>query len=296
MQHTTPGMRERRPRRRVAPGGPTPAGTAAAALLAALAAVAGLAGCSDGDPTASLTSATTAEDSLGGGPGRSSSPSSSSSRPESSSPPSTGSDPSTGPGAGSGPDTTAGDGSPAEGDVSGAALRDPTGITVGTVLFEVVEGMTRVTVQITDGGETNAFHGLVVHANDDPSNGEGCEADPDEPPDTWFVSADGHLTDGDDAGGIHQGDLPNMWVMADGRATAQVITDRMVPSELVGTAVVLHEFPNNAANVPVGENPSQYTPNSPRATQVTETTGNTGARIACGVVEAGGGAAGSPVR
>lgn len=198
------------------------------------------------------------------------------------------------PGAGSG--GPEGDGTPAEGEVSGTALRDPEGTTVGTVLFEVVEGSTRVTVQITDGGEPNAFHGLIIHANDDPTNGEGCEADPDEPAGTWFVSADGHLVDERDEAGSHQGDLPNVWVMGDGRATAQSLTDRVVPSELVGTAVVLHARPSNHANVPVGDGPGQYTPNSERSRMMSETTGNTGVRIACGVIESGGGAAGSPVR
>lgn len=207
--------------------------------------------------------------------------------------PSTPDEPGGGVGSGSGSE---GDGSPVEGEVSGTALRDPEGTTVGTVLFEVVEGSTRVTVQITDGGEPNAFHGLVIHANDDPTNGEGCEADPDEPASTWFVSADGHLVDDDDTDGSHQGDLPNVWVMADGSATAQTLTDRVVPSELTDTAVVLHALPSNYNNVPVGEGPGQYTPNSERSQMVTETTGNTGNRIACGVIESGGGAAGSPVR
>ncbi len=198
-------------------------------------------------------------------------------------------------GSGSG-GSAAGDGTPTEGDVSGAALRDPDGVTVGTVLFEVIEGTTRVTVQITDGGERSSFHALVVHANDDPSNGEGCEADPDEAPGTWFVSADGHLTDDLDEGASHQGDLPNVWIMSDGTATAQVMTDRLVPTDIVGSAVILHALPNNSGNVPVGDGPGQYTPNSERSQMVTETTGNAGTRIACGVIQAGGGAAGSPVR
>ena len=180
--------------------------------------------------------------------------------------------------------------------MSGAALRDPAGVTVGTVLFEVIEGTTRVTVQITDGGERSSFHALVVHANDDPSNGDGCEADPEEAPGTWFVSADGHLTDDLDEGASHQGDLPNVWIMSDGTATAQVMTDRLVPTDIVGSAVILHALPNNSGNVPVGDGPGQYTPNSERSQMVTETTGNAGTRIACGVIQAGGGAAGSPVR
>jgi len=261
---------------------------AAGALLAATAA---MAGCGDDGPPIGSPPSTSAPEasSIPTGPGS-----------EGLGPPTT--DLSEGgPGLGSGPGSgsggpAAGDGTPTEGDVSGAALRDPDGVTVGTVLFEVIEGTTRVTVQITDGGEPSSFHALVVHANDDPSNGDGCEADPDEAPGTWFVSADGHLTDDIDEGASHQGDLPNVWVMGDGTATAQVMTDRMVPADLVGAAVVLHALPNNSGNVPVGDGPGQYTPNSERSQTVTEATGNAGTRIACGVVQAGGGAAGSPVR
>lgn len=249
-------------------------GVAVAALVAAM-----LAGCGGADdPSVPSTSA----------PGRATT---STAGPEVGAPSTSPPDPGAGPGAG-----PEGDGTPAEGEVSGTALRNPEGTTVGTVLFEVVEGTTRVTVQLTDGGEPNAFHGLIIHANDDPTNGEGCEADPAEAAGTWFVSADGHLVDDSDAEGSHQGDLPNVWVMGDGRATAQSLTDRVVPSQLVGTAVVLHARPSNHNNVPVGDGPGQYTPNSERSRMTSETTGNTGFRIACGVVESGGGAAGSPVR
>ena len=221
--------------------------TAAVAGAAALVAAA-LAGCGgDGDPFIPPTSVPEGAATSTTGP-RAGSPSTSAGEPGAE------------PGAG-----IEGDGTPAEGEVSGTALRDPEGTTVGTVLFEVVEGSTRVTVQITDGGEPNAFHGLIIHANDDPTNGEGCEADPDEPAATWFVSADGHLVDDSDAEGRHQGDLPNVWVMADGRATAQALTDRVAPSELVGTAVVLHTRPSNYGNVPVGDGSGQYTPNSERS-------------------------------
>jgi Cu-Zn family superoxide dismutase len=276
MHPSAPGMQGARFRRRGR--GPLAVTVASASLVAAA-----LAGCGgDDDPPAAATSSSSRDESTGA---TSPFPSSDETRP-----------PTTRPSTGSGVDPGAGDGAPADGEVSGAALLDPDGVTVGTVMFEVIEGTTRVTVEITDGGEPNAFHGLVVHANDDPSNGEGCQADPDAPAGTWFVSADGHLTDDTDEGARHQGDLPNVWVMGDGTATSQILTDRLVPSEIVGTAVVLHALPNNVGNIPLGDGPGQYTPNSERSQMVTETTGNTGARIACGVIEAGGGAAGSPVR
>jgi Cu-Zn family superoxide dismutase len=176
------------------------------------------------------------------------------------------------------------------------ALRDPDGVTVGSVTFEAVEVGTRVTVDILDGGEPSEFHGLHVHANDDPSNGVGCVADPTDTPGEWFVSADGHLrADPGDAHGDHQGDLPNLLVLADGTAATQFITDRLAVEDVLDAAVVLHARADNAGNVPTGTAEDEYTANSSAASDLTSRTGNAGDRIACGVVESGLGA-GAPVR
>jgi Cu-Zn family superoxide dismutase len=130
----------------------------------------------------------------------------------------------------------------------------------------------------------DAFHGLHVHANDVPGNGEGCVADPAQPPATWFVSADGHLTVPGHTHGGHAGDLPPVLLGADGTADLKFTTGRLTLAALDNRAVVLHAGPDNLGNVPVGAAPEAYTPNSPAATAKTQATGNAGDRVACGVI------------
>ncbi len=172
-----------------------------------------------------------------------------------------------------------------------AELVDPTGAQVGTVTFDGRDGYTDVRVKLDasvagiDGVALDAFHGFHIHANDDPMNGEGCEADPSEPANTWFTSVDGHWKDDGQTHADHRGDLPSVLVLEDGSATARFRTDRFDPAELAGRAVILHAGEDNFGNVPVGDAPNQYTPNSDEALTATANTGNAGNRIACGVVE-----------
>jgi len=167
-----------------------------------------------------------------------------------------------------------------------ARLRDPDGRVVGTVVFHVDDQATRVDATLRPNRYVapGAFHGFHVHANADPANGSGCQADPDAAAPTWFVSADGHLSETGQGHGQHLGDLPSPLVMADGTAELSFSTDRIDPAELRGRAVILHANPDNFGNVPVGTGPTQYQPNSPAATDLTVRTGNAGDRVACGLV------------
>src|ERR1051325_9525192 len=65
-----------------------------------------------------------------------------------------------------------------------AQLKDAAGNSVGTVLFTNDRGGVRVNWTLS--GLTTGFHGIHVHANDNPANGDGCVA-------PTFASADGHL-------------------------------------------------------------------------------------------------------
>ena len=131
----------------------------------------------------------------------------------------------------------------------------------------------------------NQFHGFHIHANNVPGNGKGCVADPGEAEATWFLSADGHLSEEGQVHGAHNGDLPSPLVMADGTAILKFTTDRIEPRDLKGTAVILHKDPDNFGNVPVGSAANQYQPNDPAATTATSATGNAGPRMACGLVK-----------
>ncbi len=168
-----------------------------------------------------------------------------------------------------------------------ATLRLADGQRVGHVVFYGDPWtITRVTVTVNMPQRVPlaGFHGLHVHANNDPANGSGCQADAERPASTWFVSADGHFTEPAVRHGDHAGDLPPLLVTAQGRAYSSSITDRLDIQELVGRAVVLHAGPDNLGNIPTGSSPTQYTPNSAQATDLTARTGNAGDRTACGVI------------
>ena len=170
-----------------------------------------------------------------------------------------------------------------------ANLTTADGAPIGTVLFTPVPGATEVDVRLTSSKVVKAgsFHGLHVHANDDPANGEGCTADAAAPQATWFTSADGHLKEGTATHTDHKGDLPSVLVHEDGAANLRFTTDRFTPAQVVGKAVVLHAAADNFGNIPVGSAPDQYKANSETASAKTSTTGNAGDRVACGLIRKG---------
>lgn len=174
-----------------------------------------------------------------------------------------------------------------EQELAKANLRLAGGQFVGSAVFlGVNDRVTRVRVALDMPRDRPlpGFHGLHVHANDDRANGNGCIADPGQPPATHFVSADGHLAEPGQVHGQHVGDLPPVLLTQDGRAHSVTITDRLQVADVIGRAVVLHADPDNLGHVPVGAEPTQYTANSPAALDLTARTGNAGDRVACGVV------------
>ena len=115
-------------------------------------------------------------------------------------------------------------------------------------------GGTEVDVQVAPNKAVTAgrFHGIHVHANGDPANGEGCKADPMAGPATCFTAVDGHLTEGSASHTGHKGDLPSVLVRKDGAASLRFTTDRFTPGEVIGKAVVLHASADNFGNIPMG--------------------------------------------
>jgi superoxide dismutase, Cu-Zn family len=169
--------------------------------------------------------------------------------------------------------------------VRSTVLRDAAGAFVGRVVFAPTGSVTTVSVSARLNPPQDGIHGFHVHANDNPANGDGCIADPAQPPNTHFVSADGHYNPGGTTHGSHGGDMPALFFTEDGAGAMSFITDRFDPAEIVGRAVILHAAPDNYGNVPVGAAANQYTPNSADATTLTANTGNAGNRIACGVIQ-----------
>ena len=169
-----------------------------------------------------------------------------------------------------------------------APLRSADGTRIGSVAFtDGFAHRTDVTIRLRNatGTALDAFHGLHIHANDTTTNGDGCIADPTQPSSTWFVSADGHWKhDPTELHGGHAGDLPSVFLNADGTASIRFDVDKLTPAEVIGRAVVLHAGADNFGNVPVGGATDQYTA-GPTALAKTQATGNAGDRFACGVIQ-----------
>jgi Cu-Zn family superoxide dismutase len=144
-----------------------------------------------------------------------------------------------------------------------AVLHNPAGEVIGFARF--VEDTTgRVHVNIHVKGISAGLHGTHFHAIG------ACSPD--------FSAAGGHHNPSNTQHGLenpngpHAGDLPNLMVNAAGVGHLNTITDRVTLSagqatlfDANGSALVIHADPDD---------------------QVTHPTGNSGSRIACGVISA----------
>jgi Cu-Zn family superoxide dismutase len=139
-----------------------------------------------------------------------------------------------------------------------ARLLDATGKQVGNATLEPTDGGTKVTLIVT--GFKPGKHGFHIHAVGK------CEA-PD------FKSAGPHFNPtGKKHGlespqGAHAGDLPNLNVADDGAGSATNVAKGVKLDALFagdGTALVIHADPDDGKTDPAG---------------------NSGARVACGVIE-----------
>ncbi len=164
-----------------------------------------------------------------------------------------------------------------------ATLVDAAGGEIGTVKFHTDRHGTDVKVTLRAGSSfATAFHGFHIHANTD---GAACTADATQPSSTWFTAVGGHWKAGTQTHGQHLGDLPSLYVNADGSATARFTIDKIAVADLAGKAVIVHAGADNFGNIPQAPGGlDQYTANSAEAVTKTQNTGNAGDRIACGVI------------
>jgi Cu-Zn family superoxide dismutase len=129
----------------------------------------------------------------------------------------------------------------------------------GMVMFHAMDGHLMVHVRMS-GLTPGRKHGFHVHAN-----GSCASAD--------FLSAGGHFNPGGQAHGgptqpHHAGDMPNLEADAQGQASQKFMLHGVSlkgAQGIVGKAVIVHADPDDYATQP---------------------TGNSGARIACGVIAA----------
>lgn len=142
-----------------------------------------------------------------------------------------------------------------------ATFINTAGTTIGWArLVEDASGRMHVNVQVD--GLSTGLHGIHIHTTglcDTPS----------------FVTAGGHYNPSgaqhglDSTDGPHAGDLPNLSANEAGRGHLDAVTERVTVAALVagdGSALIIHAAEDD---------------------QVTNPTGNSGARIACGVIVAG---------
>lgn len=125
---------------------------------------------------------------------------------------------------------------------------------MGEVLFSPYGRGTLVIIRLL-GLPAPGFLGFHIHEKGDCSTGG----------DVSFAGAGGHY----DPHGVphpwHAGDLPPVLSLSDGVAFMAVYTDRFDPADVIGRSVILHSMPDDLHSQPAG---------------------NSGTRIACGVIQA----------
>jgi superoxide dismutase, Cu-Zn family len=159
-----------------------------------------------------------------------------------------------------------------------AVVRDVNGAFVGVVNLSSSGG--KVTVSGRLGGLTQGFHGFHVHAVGrcdpravDPATGNVVP----------FFTAGGHLNPAGTTHGRHAGDLPVLYVAADGTARSLAETDALTLAAVFdadGSAVIIHAAPDNLANIPTRYSAAGV----PGPDAATLATGDSGGRVACGVI------------
>ncbi len=156
------------------------------------------------------------------------------------------------------------------------SMVDADGTDVGTVTLTPQDGATRVHAEVE--GLDPGFHGFHIH------DVGVCEADA---PDGPLTTATGHFVGEGGTHGAHGGDMPSLYVADDGSASMTVTLDAFTLEELTaddGAAVMIHAGPDNFATIPDRYTSSEA--DAPGPDDMTNSTGDAGARAACGVIEA----------
>jgi Cu-Zn family superoxide dismutase len=153
------------------------------------------------------------------------------------------------------------------GKLATAVIHNTAGDRVGVAVFKERDGKVIVSARVW--GLDAGFHGSHVH-----------EVGQCVPP----PSAGGHFNPGDKDHGDHAGDVPSLLVNKDGTGQLQFATDRFRIRDLFdadGSAFIVHGGRDNYANIP-----ERYTSGGvPGPDEETRATGDSGARVACGVIQ-----------
>lgn len=134
--------------------------------------------------------------------------------------------------------------------------------TFGEATFEEVDGKVRIVIFV-QGLKPGQEHGLHIHEVGDCSSGDGMSTkghfNPLNKPHADHASAERHA-----------GDLPSLKANKEGRGNVKIDLDIITvapgPTSVIGRGLIVHADPDDYKTQP---------------------TGNAGARIACGVIQAG---------
>jgi Cu/Zn superoxide dismutase len=158
----------------------------------------------------------------------------------------------------------------AAGPSARATLINTSGAAIGEVAFTQLANSVSVHVEAT-GIDPTRFHGFHVHD-------VGSCTTPS------FTSAGGHYNPTSGSHAAHAGDNPPLFARADKTVRSTFRTDAYTVAELLAAdvAVIVHAGPDNFANIPA----DRYTAiaGGPVPDATTLGTGDSGGRIACGVV------------
>lgn len=126
-------------------------------------------------------------------------------------------------------------------------------IMMRTVNKGVIVSVTVTGLPVNDGEEYGRFLGFHIH------EGGSCTGTPDAP----FKDTGMHYGSAECTHPYHAGDMPPL-LNAGGMASMSFLTDRFTVDEVIGKTVVIHSGPDDFTSQPAG---------------------NSGAKIACGVIK-----------
>lgn len=176
--------------------------------------------------------------------------------------------------------TTSGTAAPSAETIS-TQLKTADGTPVANATLDWSNGYATITVETIAGSVLSpGFHGLHIH-----SVGK-CEADSVAPSGGApgnFNSAGGHLQVPGHTAHPASGDLTSLQVRSDGSAKLVTTTDAFTKADLSGpegSALIIHEGPDNFANIP----PRYSVGGKPGPDEQTMATGDAGKRVACAVI------------
>jgi superoxide dismutase, Cu-Zn family len=150
-------------------------------------------------------------------------------------------------------------------------LMDAAGAQIGTVVFITQEDKVLVTALIENENMPAGFHGFHLHSvGSCEDSGQGA-----------FSAAGEHFNPTGAAHDDHAGDFPTLLINEDGSGYISFVTDRFTIADMFdddGSAVIIHSNADNHAHIP-----ERYG----QPDEETLSSGDSGERIACGVLEMG---------